>query len=81
MDLNIISQRRQPFFRTEAVGLGRPGGINHWRCVQTCNVPTLILKGIVGASGIGELIANTLAVRGVTTVVLDINPIVTENCR
>lgn len=32
-----------------------------------------------GASGIGELIANTLAVRSVTTVVLDVNPIVTEN--
>ena len=34
-----------------------------------------------GASGIGELIANTLAVRNVTVVVLDINPIVTENCK
>ncbi|EMD40937.1 hypothetical protein CERSUDRAFT_149498 [Gelatoporia subvermispora B] len=32
-----------------------------------------------GSSGIGELIANTLAVRNVTVVVLDINPIVTEN--
>ncbi|KAI9447962.1 retinal short-chain dehydrogenase/reductase [Lactarius indigo] len=32
-----------------------------------------------GASGIGELLANTLAVRNVTVVVLDINPIVTEN--
>ncbi|KAI0068718.1 retinal short-chain dehydrogenase/reductase [Artomyces pyxidatus] len=32
-----------------------------------------------GASGIGELIANTLAVRNVTVVVLDVNPIVTEN--
>ncbi|KAF7793709.1 hypothetical protein EIP86_004825 [Pleurotus ostreatoroseus] len=32
-----------------------------------------------GASGIGELIANTLAVRNVTVVVLDINPIVSEN--
>ncbi|THH12393.1 hypothetical protein EW145_g67 [Phellinidium pouzarii] len=32
-----------------------------------------------GASGIGELIANTLAVRNVTTIVLDINPIITEN--
>ncbi|KAI0089079.1 retinal short-chain dehydrogenase/reductase [Irpex rosettiformis] len=32
-----------------------------------------------GASGIGELIANTLAVRNVTVAVLDINPIVTEN--
>lgn len=34
-----------------------------------------------GASGIGELLANTLAVRNVTVVVLDINPIVTENCK
>lgn len=34
----------------------------------------------LGASGIGELIANTLAVRNVTVVVLDIKPIVTENC-
>ncbi|KAG2155034.1 retinal short-chain dehydrogenase reductase [Suillus bovinus] len=32
-----------------------------------------------GASGVGELLANTLAVRNVTVVVLDINPIVTEN--
>ena len=33
-----------------------------------------------GASGIGELIANTLAVRNVTVAVLDVNPIETENC-
>ena len=33
-----------------------------------------------GASGIGELISNTLAVRNVNVVVLDVNPIVTENC-
>jgi NAD(P)-dependent dehydrogenase (short-subunit alcohol dehydrogenase family) len=32
-----------------------------------------------GASGIGELLANTLAVRSVTVVVLDVNPIATEN--
>ncbi|OSX59487.1 hypothetical protein POSPLADRAFT_1059677 [Postia placenta MAD-698-R-SB12] len=32
-----------------------------------------------GASGIGELIANTCAVRNVTVVVLDVNPVVTEN--
>lgn len=32
-----------------------------------------------GASGVGELLANTLAVRNVTVVVLDLNPIVTEN--
>ncbi|KZT06430.1 retinal short-chain dehydrogenase reductase [Laetiporus sulphureus 93-53] len=32
-----------------------------------------------GASGMGELIANTCAVRNVTVVVLDVNPIVTEN--
>ncbi|KAI0082386.1 retinal short-chain dehydrogenase/reductase [Panus rudis PR-1116 ss-1] len=32
-----------------------------------------------GSSGIGELIANTLAVRNVTVAVLDIHPIVTEN--
>jgi len=32
-----------------------------------------------GSSGIGELIANTLAVRNVAVVVLDIKPIVTEN--
>jgi len=35
---------------------------------------------VIGASGIGELVANTLAVRNVTVVVLDINPIITENC-
>jgi hypothetical protein len=33
-----------------------------------------------GASGVGELLANTLAVRNVNVVVLDVNPIVTENC-
>ncbi|KZP20196.1 retinal short-chain dehydrogenase/reductase [Athelia psychrophila] len=32
-----------------------------------------------GSSGIGELLANTLAVRNVSVVVLDVNPIVTEN--
>ncbi|KAG6903405.1 hypothetical protein C0995_005428 [Termitomyces sp. Mi166 len=32
-----------------------------------------------GSSGVGELLANTLAVRNVTVVVLDIKPIVTEN--
>lgn len=38
------------------------------------------LTYLSGASGIGELIANTLAVRNVTTIVLDVKPIVTENC-
>jgi hypothetical protein len=33
-----------------------------------------------GASGVGELLANTLAVRNVNVVVLDIKPIITENC-
>ena len=37
----------------------------------------MILTG--GSSGIGELLANTLAVRNVTVVVLDIKPIITEN--
>jgi len=32
-----------------------------------------------GASGVGELLDNTLAVRSVTVVVLDVKPIVTEN--
>jgi short-subunit dehydrogenase len=32
-----------------------------------------------GASGVGELIANTLAVRNVTVAVLDVKPIVSEN--
>lgn len=32
-----------------------------------------------GASGVGELLANTLAVRNVTVVVLDVKPIVIEN--
>jgi len=32
-----------------------------------------------GSSGVGELLANTLAVRNVSVVVLDINPIITEN--
>lgn len=33
-----------------------------------------------GASGIGELLANTLAVRNINVIVLDVNPIITENC-
>ena len=37
----------------------------------------VVLTG--GSSGIGELLANTLAVRNVTVVVLDIKPIITEN--
>jgi len=32
-----------------------------------------------GSSGVGELLANTLAVRNVSVVVLDVNPIITEN--
>ncbi|KAF5333603.1 hypothetical protein D9611_002507 [Ephemerocybe angulata] len=32
-----------------------------------------------GSSGVGELLANTLAVRNVTVIVLDVKPIVTEN--
>jgi hypothetical protein len=43
-------------------------------CPQIC-----ILNRGTGASGIGELLANTLAVRNVNVVVLDLNPIVTEN--
>lgn len=39
-----------------------------------------VLKIRPGASGIGSLIARTLAVRNVTVVVLDVNPIETENC-
>ncbi|KAB5590520.1 Short-chain dehydrogenase/reductase family protein [Ceratobasidium theobromae] len=43
----------------------------------------LIIKVInhtlLSSSGIGALLANTLAVRNVTVVVLDVNPIVTEN--
>jgi len=35
---------------------------------------------LTGACGVGELLANTLAVRNVTVVVLDVKPIVTENC-
>jgi Trk K+ transport system NAD-binding subunit len=43
---------------------------------KSSHMPTII----VGASGVGELLANTLAVRNVNVVVLDVNPIVTENC-
>jgi len=32
-----------------------------------------------GASGVGELLANTLAVRNVNVIVLDVNPVVTDN--
>lgn len=38
------------------------------------------MLSFAGASGVGELLANTLAVRNVTVVVLDVNPIQTENC-
>ena len=40
----------------------------------------MTLRYSTGASGVGELLANTLAVRNVTVVVLDVKPIVTENC-
>lgn len=33
----------------------------------------------LGASGIGEILANSLAARNVIVVVLDVNPIVTDN--
>jgi hypothetical protein len=33
-----------------------------------------------GSSGVGELLANTLAVKSVTVVVLDLKPIQTQNC-
>ena len=48
--------------------------------VSSPGTTTEALTHITGASGIGELIANTLAVRNVTTVVLDVNPIESENC-
>ena len=47
----------------------------HPRCLRRLN-----RSMAPGASGIGELVANTLAVRGVTVAVLDVNPIITENC-
>lgn len=50
-------------------------------CVECINLgirsDTEVLSG---SSGIGELIANTLAVRNVTVIVLDVKPIVSENC-
>lgn len=53
-----------------------------WLEVRTLYLLPLYLayRHCPGASGIGELIANTMAVRNVTTVVMDVNPIVTENC-
>lgn len=33
----------------------------------------------IGSSGMGELLANTLAVRNINVVVLDIKPIQTDN--
>lgn len=35
---------------------------------------------VSGSSGIGELLANTLAVKSVNVVVLDVNPIESDNC-
>lgn len=54
-------------YSSQEVRLGRP---------SRCNL--LIIY--TGASGVGELLANTLAVRNVAVVVLDVKPIVTENC-
>ena len=45
-------------------------------CVSHCTAA----HTLIGSSGIGELIANTLAVRNVTVVVQDVKPIATENC-
>lgn len=50
------------------------GTFRHAMCARNLNIVAQ------GSSGIGELIANTLAVRNVTAVVLDVKPIVTENC-
>ncbi|KAI0278837.1 retinal short-chain dehydrogenase/reductase [Russula aff. rugulosa BPL654] len=48
--------------------------------VRLSHRPRCVLRTIyTGASGVGELLANTLAVRNVTVVVLDVKPIVTEN--
>lgn len=41
----------------------------------------LDINNIVGSSGVGELLANTLAVQNVNVVVLDVNPIATDNCK
>jgi len=57
-------------YRNQGSLLLRPGPVD-W------SEQIVVVTG--GASGIGELLANTLAVRNVTVVVLDVNPIVTEN--
>lgn len=46
-------------------------------CFSNSNLSPLLSAG---ASGVGELLANTLAVRNVTVIVLDIKPITSENC-
>lgn len=43
-------------------------------------VPLLTPYHSPGSSGIGELLANTFAVRNVTVAVLDVNEIESENC-
>lgn len=35
---------------------------------------------MTGSSGVGELLAQTLAARNVTVIALDVNPIQTEHC-
>lgn len=79
MVFTIIPQPRKPNIWSWKIWLGRADCSYHWRCVTIIfYVNNLII--IAGASGIGELLANTLAVRNVNVVVLDVNPIVTENC-
>jgi hypothetical protein len=81
MDLTVVPQSRELFFQARTLRLERTNRSHHWRYdPYQLHWALSRLKTHIGASGVGELLANTLAVRNVTVVVLDIKPIVTENC-
>lgn len=83
--LQIVSEPGELALRTRKTGLGGTDRRHYWgyasrlpyRVDPSQQFPTF---HDTGSSGVGELIANTLAVRNVTVAVLDVKPIQTENC-
>jgi len=80
MVLKVVQEPREFALCASEIRLGGANCPHNWWWVIsiTLSYPETLIS--IGASGVGELLANTLAVRNVTVVVLDINPIVTENC-